>query len=87
MPADRDAADCTEAVALCCAAAAGCSCLTVCLLAGVLAGLGLAGLIGVPGEAVFASILLGRSVLAGVLLPERAVLCLSDLRGDGWMLF
>ncbi len=88
LPADRDAADCTEAVVLCCAAAAGCSCLTVCLLAGMLAGLGLAGLIGVPGEAVFASVLLGRSVLAaGMLLLEKAVLCLGDLRGDGWMLF
>jgi len=88
LPADRDAADCTEAVTLCCAAAAGCSCLTACLLAGILAGLGLAGLTGVPGEAVAASMLLGRSVLAaGVLLLERVVLCLGDLRVDGWMLF
>ncbi len=53
----------------------------------MLADLGLAGLIGVPAEAVFASMLLGRSVLAGVLLLEKAVLCLGDLRGDGWMLF
>jgi len=54
----------------------------------MLAGLGLAGLIGVPGEAVFASVLLGRLVLAaGMLLLEKAVLCLGDLRGDGWMLF
>jgi len=42
----------------------------------------------VPGEAVAASMLLGRSVLAaGVLLLERVVLCLGDLRVDGWMLF
>ena len=54
----------------------------------MLAGLGLAGLIGVPGEAVFASERLGRLVLAaGMLLLEKAVLCLGDLRGDGWMLF
>ena len=53
----------------------------------MLADVGLAGLIGVPGEAVFNSVVLGRSVLAGVLLLEKAVLCLGDLRGDGWMLF
>ncbi len=54
----------------------------------MLAGLRLAGLTGVPGEAVAASTLLGRSVLAaGVLLLERVVLCLGDLRVDGWMLF
>ena len=53
----------------------------------MLADLGLPGLTGVPGEAVFNSVLLGRSVLAGVLLLEKAVLCLGDLRGDGWMLF
>ena len=53
----------------------------------MLAGLGLAGLIDVPGKAVFVSMLLGRSVLAGVLLLEKALLCLGDLRGDGWMLF
>ena len=53
----------------------------------MLADLGLTGLIGVPGKAVITSVLLGRSVLAGVLLLEKAVLCLGDLRGDGWMLF
>ena len=54
----------------------------------MLAGLGLAGLIGVPGEAVSASVLLGRSVLAaGMLLLGKAVLCRGDLRGDGWMFF